>query len=203
MTIAFVMAAVLSAPPLEATFPASPKVRLRSATSDQAANVGPAPAREPHELRHDVRSVLQRTVPWMKSDPGRAAAALLPMFAALKCDTSLVKEERDRYAGIVRERLLKLERTLSKQASSSMVGSQGAAGRPTAINAAGAGGAANADYGRELVALIQHVIAPETWDVAGGNGVIMYYQPLHVLVIRQTDDVHGQVGGVFDQLRRN
>jgi hypothetical protein len=58
------------------------------------------------------------------------------------------------------------------------------------------------DEGEELVELIQAVIAPNSWDVNGGPGAIYYYRPLRVLVIRQTSEVHGDVGDVFGQLRR-
>jgi hypothetical protein len=63
------------------------------------------------------------------------------------------------------------------------------------------GGAAVSDYGPRLVALIERTISPEFWDVNGGPGTIAYYQPLHVLVVRATDDVHGRVGSVIAGLR--
>jgi len=58
------------------------------------------------------------------------------------------------------------------------------------------------DHGQELVELIQTVIRPETWDVNGGLGSIYYWYPGRALVVRQTDEVHGEIGGVLDQLRR-
>ena len=66
--------------------------------------------------------------------------------------------------------------------------------------AAGAGGGANDDDGQNLVDLIQTTIAPETWDVNGGPGSIYYWRNQHVLVIRATDDVHGFIGELTDQL---
>jgi hypothetical protein len=59
-----------------------------------------------------------------------------------------------------------------------------------------------ADYGEELVELIERTIAPETWESAGGNGSIYYFYPLKVLVIRQTGEVHGHTSGLLDGLRR-
>jgi len=64
------------------------------------------------------------------------------------------------------------------------------------------GGGANEDHGEELVELIQTVIAPQSWDVAGGPGSIYYWKQLHVLVVRQTSEVHGEMGDVLGQLRR-
>ena len=57
------------------------------------------------------------------------------------------------------------------------------------------------DYGLELVELIQHTIAPQTWDVNGGNGTIIYFAPRHAIVVRQTDDVHEDLGGILRGLR--
>ena len=56
------------------------------------------------------------------------------------------------------------------------------------------------DFGPELVELIEAVVSPATWRINGGNGVIVYYSPLHVLVVSAPDDVHAQVGGALEQL---
>lgn len=58
------------------------------------------------------------------------------------------------------------------------------------------------DYGQELVDLIQRTIAPRSWDVNGGPGSIYYWYPGRALVIRQTQEVHEQIGGVLEQLGR-
>jgi hypothetical protein len=60
----------------------------------------------------------------------------------------------------------------------------------------------NDDYGQHLVDLIQKTIAPSTWDVNGGLGTIYYWRPGRALVVRQTGEVHDNMGGVLDQLRR-
>jgi hypothetical protein len=81
---------------------------------------------------------------------------------------------------------------------------QGVAG-PAGQAAAGAVAAAppfTGDYGPDLVDLIETVIAPSTWERNGGPGSIYYYRPLRVLVIRQTGEVHGKIGGTIGALRR-
>ncbi len=78
----------------------------------------------------------------------------------------------------------------------------GAAGVGMAAPGAGGPNGADADYGQSLVELIQTTIAPETWDVNGGLGSIYYWRNQHVLVIRATDDVHGFVGELLDQMDR-
>lgn len=52
------------------------------------------------------------------------------------------------------------------------------------------------DYGPALVNLIKTTISPKFWDINGGPGVIVYYPPLRLLVIRATSDIHYQIGGL-------
>jgi hypothetical protein len=56
------------------------------------------------------------------------------------------------------------------------------------------------DFGPELVELIEAVVSPSTWRINGGNGAVVYYSPLHVLVVSAPDDVHAQVGSALQQL---
>ena len=58
------------------------------------------------------------------------------------------------------------------------------------------------DWGPQLVALIERTINPAFWDVVGGPGTIVYYQPLMCLVVRATSEVHGNVGGLLGGLRK-
>ncbi len=79
------------------------------------------------------------------------------------------------------------------------------------LAAAAAGGAGGGDpftaqtlaNAQQLVDLIQETIAPSSWQANGGLGTIMYFAPSQVLVIRQTDDIHGQIGGAIRRLRGN
>lgn len=57
------------------------------------------------------------------------------------------------------------------------------------------------DFGPELADLIQQVIDPDFWDVNGGPGTIVYYQPLKALVVSATIEVHERLAGVAGQLR--
>ena len=54
----------------------------------------------------------------------------------------------------------------------------------------------------ELIALIQDTIAPDSWDVRGGKGTIRYYPNFHVLVVRNTAEVHRRIGGTLKQLKK-
>jgi hypothetical protein len=77
-------------------------------------------------------------------------------------------------------------------------GAQQAAAQPAAAQAAAA---TTIDYGPELVELIQATISPATWDINGGNGSVVYFAPLRVLVVSAPGTVHNQIGGVLGQLR--
>ena len=63
-------------------------------------------------------------------------------------------------------------------------------------------GGANGDYGDDLVQLIQRTVKPDFWDVNGGPGSIYFYRPLNALVIRATSEVHRDLGGALDGLRK-
>jgi hypothetical protein len=63
------------------------------------------------------------------------------------------------------------------------------------------GGAQSFDYGPELVDIIQTVISPSTWDINGGPGAVVYYEPLRVIVVSAPDDVHPQIGNLLGQMR--
>jgi hypothetical protein len=75
-----------------------------------------------------------------------------------------------------------------------------AVGQGAAVAVASNIAARPTDFGPELVELIEAVVSPATWRINGGNGAIVYYSPLHVLVVSAPDDVHAQVGGVLQQL---
>jgi hypothetical protein len=57
-----------------------------------------------------------------------------------------------------------------------------------------------ADMGPDLVALIEATISPATWNINGGPGAIVYYTPLHVLVVAAPQNVHEEIAGVIRQL---
>lgn len=65
----------------------------------------------------------------------------------------------------------------------------------------GFGGGSVRDYGERLVELIERTIAPDFWDTNGGPGAIFYYEPLRVLVVRATTEIHHKIGGGLRGLR--
>jgi hypothetical protein len=49
----------------------------------------------------------------------------------------------------------------------------------------------------QLIDLIQNSIEPSTWQANGGTGTITFYEPSMSLVIRQTAEMHYQLGGAL------
>ena len=64
-----------------------------------------------------------------------------------------------------------------------------------------AGGAAVNDA-QQLIELIQRTIMPEFWDRNGGPGTIVYYAPVHALVVRAARGVHQRLGGLLQGAAR-
>ena len=73
------------------------------------------------------------------------------------------------------------------------------------IGAGGQGGFQAAgqlpDFGPDLVNLIQRVISPETWEDVGGPSTIVYYAPLHAIVVRGTMETHERIIQLLWDLR--
>jgi hypothetical protein len=57
------------------------------------------------------------------------------------------------------------------------------------------------DHGQDLVNLIETTIHPDFWVRNGGNGVIHYYQPLRILVVSGTTQVHDEMTDLLRRMR--
>ena len=157
---------------------------------------------------------------WATKTPPEAMTLprkFLSLYHDLQSDTQLPPGERKEFRLKVRSRLAQLaqkidrcvarrQREAGKEGPASVsrtgplagvLGQQaGAAAGPAAANNA------DDDYGPELVELIQATIAPATWDVNGGPGVIYYWRNQRALVVSASDDVHDDVADVLEQLQR-
>jgi len=74
--------------------------------------------------------------------------------------------------------------------------------RPVVSSRRSLAGPADERQASELISLIQDTIAPDSWDVRGGKGTIRYYPNFFVLVVRNTAEVHRQIGGTLRQLKK-
>ena len=91
----------------------------------------------------------------------------------------------------VRGRLTKVREEIQRQSKHDIRGNA-----PNQQSARSRGGRAIPDYGPRLVALIERTIAPDSWDVHGGSGTIVYYRPLRVLVVQATSTVTSVVSSM-------
>lgn len=64
------------------------------------------------------------------------------------------------------------------------------------------GGGMVPDHGQDLIALIERTIRPDFWETTGGSGRMFYYRPLMALVVTATTEVHENVAGLLEGLRR-
>src|SRR5262249_17371567 len=51
----------------------------------------------------------------------------------------------------------------------------------------------------QLIDLIQNTVEPSSWQANGGLGTISFYEPTMSLVIRQTAEMHYQLGGALSR----
>jgi len=182
-------------------------------------------------LRDAVREALRRWAKPSDQQAEQAAREFLGLFGELQRDSSLSKAQRDELRGKLRSRLSNLAPQINKHAATEMrlakrdlpralAGGNGAGvlaqwggmgpagfggmmpGNMAGMGAGGAFGPVVTDYGQDLVDVIQATIAPHTWDVNGGPGSIYYWRPGRAIVVRATDEVHNDIGGLVEQLQR-
>ncbi len=183
------------------------------------------PFDNPRELRAAVSDALRREATTQGAKHDQAVRDLTKLFQQLTKDQQLPEPERRQRLGQIRHRLKDVAELLERHtgAKSASAGAGKAMQRGDilgqmmpALGGAGAGNAAasqprgaqagtlpgEVEAAEQLIELIQSTIAPDTWDVRGGPGTMMYFPPSKVMVIRQTGEVHGQVRDLSKQLRR-
>ena len=174
----------------------------------------------PKELRDAFRAAIRSSY---QAEPKVAVPKLVEVYKRLKRDTQVSNAERTKMQQRVRSRMIAMgdkvvaqarremdeqrrEESASKSDASGDEESDDADAKAPAPNDyqgdGRPGGRGAEDNGEELVELIRTVIAPETWDVNGGPGTIVYYRPLKVLVVRQTRPVHWLIGGFRQALAK-
>lgn len=154
------------------------------------------------ELRVLYRSVLHSDSPRSSARPEEYVPAMAALYVELGRSNELAGIERVRMRRALKARLEKArDRLLREQLAERRRPARSVQLRTTAEleSVVGLAGPAERAQGQQLVNLIQSVIAPESWEVNGGRGSITYWDAWHVLVVRQTGDVHAQVGGLLNQ----
>ena len=181
-----------------------------------------------HEIEKDLRQLLtlEATAP-SESERLATVCEMLPLYREIASDPRrLASPTLERYRIQLRARLLQVQARLKRQLARdknnpprsaslaeattdalidqmSLVGAS-AGGPAQLFSSRGAfgGAAVRPDYGLALVELIQSTIEPDFWDIRGGPGTIVYYAPLHALVVRATSEVHHKIGGAVKVIRK-
>lgn len=180
------------------------RTTLETATKPQTVK-----ARSGSELRDAVQDALRRWARPGEKDLRPAAGEFMAMYVELQHDKQLSPSAREELRAKVRRRLLDIAAQLRTR-SAETVTVPGERGLPLAqrgqnppVNGAmSPGGVGQNDNGADLADLIQQVVAPQTWEANGGRGTIRYWPPHQAMIIRQTQDVHDEIGEVLLQLRR-
>ena len=160
--------------------------------------------RDRQEIRSSYRQALRHANSRHNPDPFAVTPELLTLYWELNNPKSMPPTERGRMRRALKGRLevmrdkllrvrLKVQRELQRKRLRTRTARTARARRKPASRPGGGGVFARAS---QLIGLIQNTIAPESWMVNGGRGTISFLgAPIYALVIRNTAEVHHQIGG--------
>ena len=168
------------------------------------------PTRSPDALRQAYADAVQKSALKESPDLGAVVPELVALYHELDQAEGLSHPERSRLRSGLKKRMEQLRDRLARDARRSEREARSEARRQRAADrtprderlahATLPGGTAT--RAQQLIDLITNTIEPDSWEVNGGRGRIMFYAPLNVLVIRQTGEVHHQIGGTLGALRK-
>ena len=166
--------------------------------SASAATLPPL-ARSADELREAVSKLLA-TKDNTASVDAASVSELVKLHRELKNDAAMPAHERVHWQRRVTDRLTAMRQELQRRLPS---GRQNILAQvPGNIFQPGqTGGGTATDPAEELIDIIQETIAPATWDIRGGQGVIRFWGPGSALIIRQSGDAHQALAQLIDDLR--
>jgi hypothetical protein len=159
----------------------------------------------PELLRAAYRDVNLRTARVRDIDAAAVAPDLVMLYAALHAPNDLpgselvtMRRRVERRLELVRDRLRRdlYESRQSEERNARRSRSRDGAGA-SAFGTGFPGQAAEQQNAQALIDLITNTIEPDSWETNGGRGRIIYFSPLRVLVIRNSQDVHEQIGGAL------
>jgi hypothetical protein len=152
MPTIILLMAVLVGPGAETNRPVStPEAAARQAAETPYASL--------REARESVKAALRESNRASGRDPSETAPSVLAAWRKLGLSEDLPAGERRRLQAQLHTRLSELQSALRRREQRSATSHAG-------------GVIANA---QELIDLIQTTIAPETWEINGGNGTIFYF----------------------------
>jgi ElaB/YqjD/DUF883 family membrane-anchored ribosome-binding protein len=161
------------------------------------------------ELRAACRDLNRRTARPRDIDAADVTPELVALYAALHDPNELPGAELVTMRRRVQNRLeLARDRLRREQYQLRQADQQAARrsrSRPSAsaatLTASFGGQAAEQQNAQALIELITNTIEPDSWEMNGGRGRIIYFSPLHVLVVRSSQEVHEQIGGALGVLK--
>lgn len=157
------------------------------------------------QLRRKLRTTLSQPLSTAHADIPQQVLELVELYRQT-AESPLTASERGRWRARLRSRLAGLSKAIARNETKADRAVRGPVARGSNASSKyaesrslprGAAGGASQSNAQELIELIQTTIAPPTWEVNGGRGTISYWEPGLALVVRQTDDVHDQIGGAL------
>jgi hypothetical protein len=161
------------------------------------------------ELKRSIRAVLAKATRVQGLPEEKLVRELVSLHQDLDRDATLSDAARQPLRRTLRVQLRRFGEAIRQQPAAAVAAKlpsrqEGVLGQQLGFGQQQPQAQANnppADYGKDLVELIEAVIAPTTWDTVGGNGAIRYWAPGHALVVRQTGEVHEALGQLLQDLR--
>lgn len=154
------------------------------------------------ELLDASRSVVIRSREASTFDADRDVPELLMLRAAVLESDDLSRSERiqarNRIDFCLEKSLGRLQRQQARLKK--LAGRNAISGSDQPATSGLSGGASAAAQAQQLIDLIEAVIQPESWANNGGLGTIRYWSPGYALVIRNTQAVHEEIGGLVGTL---
>ncbi len=162
-----------------------------------------APSAE--DLRDVYRELCLRTARPREMDAAGVTPELVELYVALHEPNELPGAELVTMRNRVQNRLKTVRDRLRREQYQRRQSTQQAARRSLSRSAASAatlaasfgGHAAEQQNAQALIDLITNTIEPDSWEINGGQGRIIYFSPLRVLVVRNSQNVHEQIGGAL------
>jgi hypothetical protein len=163
------------------------------------------PARPADTLRDAYADAVQRSALKERPDFDAVVPELVMLYHELDRTEGMSHTERNRLRSGLKTRMEQISDRLEREKlRSQREGRRRVSPRTSQetrlANATAPGG--TAARAQQLIDLITTTIEPDSWEVNGGRGRIMFYAPLNVLVIRQTGEVHHQIGSTLGTLRK-
>ncbi|MEZ6065397.1 MAG: hypothetical protein R3B90_06730 [Planctomycetaceae bacterium] len=161
------------------------------------------------DLEEHVRKTILRVKDRTRYDAARDVPELILWYGAVQQSEVLPRAERVRLSKRLdywieesHERLIRDRAVLLKQSRQQMHAAKLTDSTRSNLNNGLSlqGGAAEARNVQQLIDLIEMTIQPDSWVNAGGRGSIGYYSPQHLLVIRNTQQAHHEIGGLLQVL---